>query len=263
LRFPRIALSSRKKKKENRMLEAFSAGVIDCVLWLLIKLTQLYRWVFSSLFVSRVIVLPENEIVSAVKNRTSSLHHIGAILENGTIDPFYVAHLASLMINSASEAVTIFQEKGTLAAEIDAIVQLLQTEFSVSFSSVCVEVKSAEKEQVVNKTGGRKVLLQFLTEKQSERDFVEGAVRGIVSDVQKGKLSEKNIDREEISRRLFVQTPDPELVLCFAGPKRNGFLPWHIRLTEFFDAHRLQDFRLHNFVQLLKRFSKTEQRFGA
>ena len=245
------------------MLETVFAALIEAVLQVAVWLTHCRQWVYSRLFVSSIVVMSEGEICSAVKSCSGSLNHIGAILENGEIDPYQVTYTATLMINVATEAVTIYQEKGNLVASVDHMVKLLESDFAVSLSSVCVRVKSEKGETVVNQTGRQSILLQILTKDQCARDFVNGAVRGIARDVEDGKLQVEEIDRSEISKRLFVQTADPEFVLCFAGPKRNGFLPWHIRVTEFLDAGKIGDFRLKDLLRLLRKFSKTEQRYGA
>lgn len=148
------------------------------------------------------------------------------------------------------------------------VVQLLEGEFGDSFASVSVQVTTfgpGRKRHVqhINITGAsRTVVLQFITEAQCGHDFVHGAVREISQYVADGKMQVDGITREEISKRLLVQTSDPEMVLCFDGPKRNGFLPWNIRLTEFLEAGRVGDFRLHNFVALVRKWAKVEQRYG-
>uniref|UniRef100_W5UCZ9 ditrans,polycis-polyprenyl diphosphate synthase [(2E,6E)-farnesyldiphosphate specific] n=1 Tax=Ictalurus punctatus TaxID=7998 RepID=W5UCZ9_ICTPU len=57
--------------------------------------------------------------------------------------------------------------------------------------------------------------------------------------------------------------PDPELVLKF-GPVEStlGFLPWHIRLTEFISLPSHKDVSYDDFLCALRRYSTCEQRLG-
>ncbi|KAF4071072.1 hypothetical protein AMELA_G00280740 [Ameiurus melas] len=57
--------------------------------------------------------------------------------------------------------------------------------------------------------------------------------------------------------------PDPELVLKF-GPVEStlGFLPWHIRLTEFVSLPSHKDVSYDDFLCALRRYSTCEQRLG-
>ncbi|MCJ8743940.1 hypothetical protein PDJAM_G00100440 [Pangasius djambal] len=57
--------------------------------------------------------------------------------------------------------------------------------------------------------------------------------------------------------------PDPEVVLKF-GPVEStlGFLPWHIRLTEFVSLPSHKDVSYDDFLCALRRYSACEQRLG-
>ncbi|KAF7690516.1 dehydrodolichyl diphosphate synthase complex subunit nus1 isoform X2 [Silurus meridionalis] len=57
--------------------------------------------------------------------------------------------------------------------------------------------------------------------------------------------------------------PDPELVLKF-GPVEStlGFLPWHIRLTEFISLPSHKDVTYDDFLHTLQRYASCEQRLG-
>ncbi|MBN3292944.1 NGBR synthase, partial [Polypterus senegalus] len=57
--------------------------------------------------------------------------------------------------------------------------------------------------------------------------------------------------------------PDPDLVLKF-GPIEStlGFLPWHIRLTEFISLPTHVNITYEDFFSALERFAACEQRLG-
>ncbi len=103
----------------------------------------------------------------------------------------------------------------------------------------------------------------LLSEAEAGDDLVLGAVRTLARDVADHTLSIDQINAERLSARLSVQMPEPQLVLCFDGPSRNAFMPWHIRVTEFFDCGALCDLRFPQFAAYLARFARVEQRYGA
>lgn len=57
--------------------------------------------------------------------------------------------------------------------------------------------------------------------------------------------------------------PDPELVITIGEPiSTMGFLPWQIRLSEFFAVPSLNRFEYGDFQTILRQYSKCEQRCG-
>uniref|UniRef100_A0A3P8WES6 ditrans,polycis-polyprenyl diphosphate synthase [(2E,6E)-farnesyldiphosphate specific] n=1 Tax=Cynoglossus semilaevis TaxID=244447 RepID=A0A3P8WES6_CYNSE len=64
-------------------------------------------------------------------------------------------------------------------------------------------------------------------------------------------------------RRTLMTIPDPELVVKF-GPVDStlGFLPWHIRLTEFIFVPSHRDVSYKDLLGALKLYSSCQQRVG-
>jgi dehydrodolichyl diphosphate syntase complex subunit NUS1 len=64
--------------------------------------------------------------------------------------------------------------------------------------------------------------------------------------------------------KLYGDMPDPELALFFGKTTCTaGFLPWHIRLTEFIQiSYKLHHLSLDKFIRVLYKYAKCEQRFG-
>lgn len=57
--------------------------------------------------------------------------------------------------------------------------------------------------------------------------------------------------------------PDPDVVITIGDPFSSlAFLPWQIRLSEFFVAPSLSRFEYSDFQTILKKYSRCEQRFG-
>lgn len=69
---------------------------------------------------------------------------------------------------------------------------------------------------------------------------------------------------DEKLRRMYGNIPDPELAIYFGNNTHtSGFLPWHIRLTEFIQiAYKLHHLSLDKYLKVLYKYAKCEQRFG-
>ena len=65
-------------------------------------------------------------------------------------------------------------------------------------------------------------------------------------------------------RTVSGKVPDPDVAIYFGGfCSTFGLLPWQIRLTEFIRVSwTQQDLKLENFLGVLYKFAKVEQRFG-
>lgn len=64
-------------------------------------------------------------------------------------------------------------------------------------------------------------------------------------------------------RCASIVSPDPDAAIYFGELcSTYGFLPWHIRLTEFFPIKSQQTMTVYSFLETLFKFSKCDQRFG-
>lgn len=69
---------------------------------------------------------------------------------------------------------------------------------------------------------------------------------------------------DEKLKKLYGNIPDPELAIYFGNSTCTaGFLPWHMRLTEFIQiAYKLHHLSLDKYLRVLYKYAKCEQRFG-
>lgn len=115
--------------------------------------------------------------------------------------------------------------------------------------------------QVVYKNGQKKELsVNFLSLREGKRRIAE---------VCRAMAIDKNLLPEQISiskvqeRCASIVSPDPDAAIYFGDTCSTfGFLPWHIRLTEFFPIKSQQTMTVYSFLETLFKFSKCEQRFG-
>eukprot|EP00096_Caligus_rogercresseyi_P001302 TRINITY_DN1205_c0_g1_i1.p1 TRINITY_DN1205_c0_g1~~TRINITY_DN1205_c0_g1_i1.p1 ORF type:complete len:260 (+),score=23.17 TRINITY_DN1205_c0_g1_i1:72-851(+) len=101
----------------------------------------------------------------------------------------------------------------------------------------------------------------------SHRDG-KGAITEIANDLL-AKTRSKEINHLDINEKLLHSSvcgslPDPDLLIRIGGVESNmGFYPWHIRLTEIFDLYTHKGIQKSDFISVLYKYSRCEQRFGA
>lgn len=115
--------------------------------------------------------------------------------------------------------------------------------------------------QVVYKNGLKKELsVNFLSPRECKMK---------IADVCRTMATDTSILPEQINissvheRCAKIVNPDPDAAIYFGDVcSTYGFLPWHIRLTEFFPIKSQQTMTVYSFLNTLFTFSKCEQRFG-
>lgn len=90
--------------------------------------------------------------------------------------------------------------------------------------------------------------------------------------LRQGIHSDKNTDSERITieyideelRKICGNLPEPDLGVFFGSYCcSSGFMPWHIRLTEFIPiSHKLHNLSLEKYLKVLYKYARCEQRFG-
>ncbi|KAJ8275126.1 hypothetical protein COCON_G00097510 [Conger conger] len=97
------------------------------------------------------------------------------------------------------------------------------------------------------------------------RPSIVRAAQELCKAVEQKERRSKDIDVHMLDSLLrdSVHIPDPDLVLKF-GPVEStlGFLPWHIRLSEFISLPSHTDVSYEDFFSALQRYSSCEQRQG-
>lgn len=95
--------------------------------------------------------------------------------------------------------------------------------------------------------------------KEDGRKSVVNLVKNLVlQDLKKIDIDTTN---DYLSKDYIFPDPDMGIVSCDVFTLFN-YPPWQLRLTEFFQLSYLNDITLPMFLDLLRRFSKCEQRLG-
>ncbi|XP_066992692.1 dehydrodolichyl diphosphate synthase complex subunit Nus1 isoform X3 [Anabrus simplex] len=80
-----------------------------------------------------------------------------------------------------------------------------------------------------------------------------------------GEFSSNQVTQDLLDKMLQAElgVPDPELGIC-CGPSfcTFGVLPWQIRVTEFLQLPTHHNVNVRDFVDLLRIYSRCEQRLG-
>lgn len=122
----------------------------------------------------------------------------------------------------------------------------------------------------VNKSGTGQVVYKNGLKKQLAVNFLspeDGKVK--ISEICRNIASDSTITKEQIyinyldSKFQAIINPDPDLALYFGDICCTfGLLPWHIRLTEFYNIQSQRSLSVETFLNALFTYSKCEQRFG-
>lgn len=91
------------------------------------------------------------------------------------------------------------------------------------------------------------------------------AVRSIASDIEQGKITSSDIDKNRFEAYLNTTGfPDPELLIRTSGEYRlSNFLLWQIAYTELYFTPTLwPDFRREHLFQAICDYQSRERRFG-
>ncbi|XP_023255254.1 dehydrodolichyl diphosphate synthase complex subunit nus1-like, partial [Seriola lalandi dorsalis] len=106
--------------------------------------------------------------------------------------------------------------------------------------------------------------VKVLSPEDGKQSIVQAAQQ-LCRSVENKERSSKDISVSmlDILLRESKNIPDPELVLKF-GPVNStlGFLPWHIRLTEFISLPSHRNVSYEDMLGALQRYGACQQRLG-
>lgn len=108
------------------------------------------------------------------------------------------------------------------------------------------------------------VSISLLSPEDGKGDIVRCA-RLLSSELRAGLVKSSGICEDMISQRLVANKgmSDPSLLVRIGQAQSNAhFLPWQIRLTEIHSLESLRGLRQQHLIDILRRFSGCEQRFG-
>ena len=120
-------------------------------------------------------------------------------------------------------------------------------------------------EKTIEETRNNTALTLILALSYGAREEIVHGVKGVLSDINNGKLDPSKIDTEKFSEYLYTaQTPDPDLLIRTSGEKRlSNFLLWQISYAELLISEKLwPDFRKEDLLEAIEDFRDRERRYG-
>jgi len=117
----------------------------------------------------------------------------------------------------------------------------------------------------VDRTSNNSDMVLTLALSYGGRGEIIRAVRGLVSQVQEGRVKPDEIDEDLFSASLdTVGLPDPDFLIRTSGEKRiSNFLLWQLAYAELYFTDVLwPDFDSNELQRALEEFSSRERRFG-
>ena len=108
----------------------------------------------------------------------------------------------------------------------------------------------------------KQIHIVLLSPEDGRPDIVRAA-RELITDP--GVNISETLDEDAFGRALLNkrQLPDPELLIRFGPAHSNmGYPPWQLRLSEIHDIQTHCDTTVNEFMDVMSKYSKCEQRFG-
>ncbi len=117
----------------------------------------------------------------------------------------------------------------------------------------------------IEETKSNKDLNLVLALSYGGRQEITDSIRKIAEKIRKGEIKEEDISEDMISSFLYLNMPEPDLLIRTGGEKRiSNFLLWQIAYTELYFTDTLwPDFTKEEYLEALRDFSKRKRRFGA
>jgi undecaprenyl diphosphate synthase len=111
--------------------------------------------------------------------------------------------------------------------------------------------------EVIKKTKKNKTLIINLA-------INYGSKNEIIDSVKKIILKKKVISEESLSKNLYIDLPNPDILIRTGGKKRlSNFMLWQLAYTELFFIDKLwPDFNKNDFIKILKKYYSIKRNFG-
>lgn len=116
--------------------------------------------------------------------------------------------------------------------------------------------------QIPHKNGFRKhLIVNLFSSDDGQRKFTKLLTEQLVN-VTSDNITCNLVD-EKLSQ-MYGNLPDPDCAVYFGTLQcTQGLLPWHIRLTEFFQlSYELKTLSPLKYLQVIYKYGKCDQRFG-
>lgn len=114
-------------------------------------------------------------------------------------------------------------------------------------------------------TSGNDNLILVIALNYSSRNEIVNAIKLIVLQAEKGKLSVDDITEETVKNNLYIASlPYPDLIIRTSGECRlSNFMLWQASYSEFYFTNILwPDFKRIEFLKAINTFTMRQRRYG-
>ncbi|XP_056261089.1 dehydrodolichyl diphosphate synthase complex subunit nus1-like [Seriola aureovittata] len=194
--------------------------------------------------------------------------HIGLLVAEE--EPSYtdIANLVVWCMAVGISYVSVYDNHGIFRKNnsrlLEEIVRQQQDLLGVDGSKYNVEFLSNSSDKHQHHVVSCRPTVKVLSPEDGKQSIVQAAQQ-LCRSVENKERSSKDISVSmlDILLRESKNIPDPELVLKF-GPVNStlGFLPWHIRLTEFISLPSHRNVSYEDMLGALQRYGACQQRLG-
>ncbi|CAK6970181.1 dehydrodolichyl diphosphate synthase complex subunit nus1 [Scomber scombrus] len=194
--------------------------------------------------------------------------HIGLLVAEE--EPSYtdIANLVVWCMAVGISYVSVYDNHGIFRKNnirlLEEIVKQQQDLLGVEGSKYNVEFLSNGSDKHQHHVVSCRPIVKVLSPEDGKQSIVQAAQQ-LCRSVENKERSSKDISVSMLDALLRESKyiPDPELVVKF-GPVNStlGFLPWHIRLTEFISLPSHRDISYEDLFGILQRYGVCQQRLG-
>lgn len=194
--------------------------------------------------------------------------HIGLLVTEE--EPSYtdIANLVVWCMAVGISYVSVYDNHGIFRKNnsrlLEEIVRQQQDLLGAEGSKYNVEFLSSSSDKCQDHVVSCRPTVKVLSPEDGKQSIVQAAQQ-LCRSVENKERSSKDISVSmlDVALRESMSVPDPELVVKF-GPVDStlGFLPWHIRLTEFISMPSHRNVSYEELLAVLQRFGSCQQRLG-
>ncbi|GLH00647.1 Dehydrodolichyl diphosphate synthase complex subunit nus1 [Gryllus bimaculatus] len=209
-------------------------------------------------------------ITQAVKHMDKTPSHIVFVIGNENISFRDLGNVIVWCIAAGVSFISFYDFEGELKKE-EAHFRSIVSEVHKKYSGYIVWGNKYPANGVQNINGTkngmdflRKVKVKMFSLTDGKENIVK-VTHELCKSVKENILNVSDINQDVIDRMIGVHSgvPDPDLaVLCGSLCCTYGLLPWQIRVTEFVQVHSHHNLSFEDFLSVLYKYNKCEQRFG-
>lgn len=216
------------------------------------------------LFSNRNSTVENDVLIELVKRVTKLPRHMVVILGHEKVSFQDLAKIISWCVIAGIPFVSFYDHNGFLQRNEKVMKKKLIAENSDLEQNIVWNSHSSVK-PIKNGSNGtkHKTRVQFLSYDDGKGKIVSLA-RELSKGITSGELQPDEINIQLLTDKLeFDGIPNPDLaIVCGRVLSTYGFLPWHIKTTEFIQIQSHHGITVKDFALLLKKYSKCEQRYG-